>query len=144
MIKVVLDTNVLAAGILGFASTDRTPVRLLRLWQDQQFELVVSDHIMAELLTTMEKPFFRRRLTEDQIESTQRLLRDRATWTPLTISVPGVAPHSHDDPVLATALSADADHLVTGDKRFLALASYAGVTILSPRAFLDVLEAANP
>jgi predicted nucleic acid-binding protein len=47
--------------------------------------------------------------------------------------------------VLAAAVSADADDLVTGDKRFLAVGSYAGVTILSPRAFLDLLETtANP
>jgi predicted nucleic acid-binding protein len=56
-------------------------------------------------------------------------------------TVAGVAPHPEDDLVLAAAVTAEADFLVTGDKRFLAVGSYAGVTILSPRAFLDVLEA---
>lgn len=92
----------------------------------------------------MEKPFFRRRLTMEQVNSTQRLLQTRATLTPLTASVSGVAPHAEDDLVLAAAVSTRADYLVTGDKRFLAVGSHAGVMILSPRAFLYLLEAENP
>ncbi len=145
MIKAVLDTNVLASGVLGFASAERAPTRLLRFWQAQRFELIVSDHILAELINTMEKTYFQQRLTADQIRSTQRLLQDRATLTPVEAYVSGVAAHPEDDQVLAAAVSADADYLVTGDKRFLAVGSYAGVTILSPRAFLDLLETtANP
>lgn len=142
MIKSVLDTNVLAAGILGFASAGQAPVRLLRLWQDQRFELVTSDHIVSELVNTMDKPFFRSRLTEEQIGSTQRLLQARATWTPVTTAVSSVAPHPEDDLVLAAAVSAGADYLVTGDKPSMAVGSHAGVSIVSPRAFFDLLEAA--
>jgi predicted nucleic acid-binding protein len=44
-----------------------------------------------------------------------------------------------DDVVLATAVSAHADYLVTGDTGLLHVGNYEGVQILSPRAFLDLL-----
>ncbi|MGH2614218.1 MAG: putative toxin-antitoxin system toxin component, PIN family [Thermomicrobiales bacterium] len=140
MTKAVLDTNVLASGVLGFAAAEQAPSRLLHLWQEQRFELIVSEPILAELINTMEKPYFRQRLTVDQIRSTQRLLQDRATLVSLTASVSGVATHSEDDLVLAAAVSARADYLVTGDKQLQLLGAYRGVRILSPRAFLDLLE----
>ncbi len=45
-----------------------------------------------------------------------------------------------DDLILATAMSSQADYLVTGDKQLQDLGTYQGVTILSPRAFLDLLR----
>ena len=140
MIKAVLDTNVLASGVLGFAAAEQAPSRLLRLWQEQRFELVVSESILAELASIMAKPYFRQRMTEAQNWSTQRLLQDRATIAPLTASVSGVATHPEDDLVLVAAISAQADYLVTGDKRLQLLDAFRGVRILSPRAFLDLLE----
>jgi predicted nucleic acid-binding protein len=42
-----------------------------------------------------------------------------------------------DDVLLATAVGARADTIVTGDQDLLVLGSYEGVGILSPRAFLE-------
>lgn len=58
----------------------------------------------------------------------------------ITVEVHGVAAHPEDDLVLATALSGQADYLVTGDLKLQRLGTHQGVQILSPRAFLDVLE----
>ena len=45
-----------------------------------------------------------------------------------------------DDVILATAVAAKADHLVTGDrKHLLPLGVYQGIGIVEPRAFLDQL-----
>jgi len=52
----------------------------------------------------------------------------------------GVATHPGDDQVLATAVSAQAEYLVTGDKNWQQVATYQGVRVISPRAFLDLLE----
>ena len=48
--------------------------------------------------------------------------------------------HPEDDLVLATAVSGDADFLVTGDKQLLALGTYQSVSIVSPRDFIGVLD----
>jgi putative PIN family toxin of toxin-antitoxin system len=139
VIRAVLDTNVLASGFVGFA-TDRPPGRLLHLWQDQRFELVISADILTELIRTFATPYFRRQLTPDQITTARFLLQEEAVSTLLTVDVVGVATHPEDDRVIAAAISAQVEYLVTGDAKLLRLGSYQGVRILSPRAFLDLLE----
>lgn len=44
------------------------------------------------------------------------------------------------DRILATALSGRADYLVTGDRQLQQLGTYRTVAIVSPRAFLDLLN----
>ena len=45
-----------------------------------------------------------------------------------------------DDPIIATAVAAKADYLVTGDRaHLLPLGEYEGIHILSPREFLEIL-----
>ena len=46
-----------------------------------------------------------------------------------------------DDVVLATALAARADIIVTGDDDLLVLEKFQGIRILSPRQFLELLAA---
>ena len=140
MTSAVLDANVLASGVVGFLIPGNVPGQLLARWRARQFELVVSEHLLGELSRTLHKPYFRARLTADQIARIDALLRRRATLTLLTTAVQGVATHPEDALVLATAVSARADYLVTGDKKLQRLAAYQGVTILAPRAFLAVLE----
>jgi uncharacterized protein len=47
-----------------------------------------------------------------------------------------------DDQVIACAVAARADYLVTGDSDMV-LAEYQGIRIVTPRQLLDVLEAAG-
>ena len=89
---------------------------------------------------TFEDPYFRRRLSRQQMEADFTLLREEATVIALTVPVQGVATHPEDDLVLATAVSGPAEYLITGDRQLQRLGSYEGVVILSPRAFLDRLR----
>ena len=60
-----------------------------------------------------------------------------------TVTISGVTTHPEDDLVLAVAASARVDYLVTGDKPLQRLGAYRGVRVVSPRAFLDLLEATS-
>ncbi len=100
-----------------FAAAERAPGRLLRLWREQRFELIVSAEIVTELLNTLAEPYFRKQITPGQIELTQILLQAEATETPVAERVSGVASHTEDDRVLDAAVSAEADYLVTGDRQ---------------------------
>lgn len=139
MIAAVLDSNVLASGLVGFRNPASTPGGLLRAWRQGAFQLVASEPILAEVGRTLQDPSFRRRLSPRQISAAQKLLRGRAILTPLTAEVRGVATHPADDLILATAVSARADYLVTGDAQLQKLGSYEGVAIVSPRRFLEQL-----
>ncbi len=137
MMRVVLDTNVLAS---GFTSQAGTPGQILLLWTYGAFVLVVSEHILAELARTFEAPYFQRRLARAQATANITFLRHEATITPITATVHGVATHPEDDVIVATAMSGNAEYLVTGDKPLQNLGAYQGVILLSPFAFLDLLK----
>jgi putative PIN family toxin of toxin-antitoxin system len=48
-----------------------------------------------------------------------------------------------DDQVIACALAAQADYLVTGDDDMLVLTEYRSIRIVTPRQFLDLLGASR-
>ena len=145
MIVAVLDTNVLASGFIGEEQPDSVPGELVRRWRGKAFALVVSEPILAELADTFADPYFTRRLSASAIADALRALRVDAVIQPLTVAVAGVASHPEDDRILATALSARAPYLVTGDRRLRERAAYRGTHLLSPRQFLELLErAATP
>ena len=51
----------------------------------------------------------------------------------------GVCDDPDDDKYVAAALEGRAAYVVTGDQAFLALKEHEGVTIVTPRSFLDLL-----
>ena len=140
MITAVVDTNVLAS---GFVRPEPAPGQLLLAWRDRLYTLVVSEHILVEFARTLEEPYFSKRLAPAERQRNLTLLRDEAVITPITVEVHGVATHQEDDVVLSTALSVPTDYLVTGDKKLQKLHIYQGVTILSPREFVEILARDN-
>lgn len=141
MTDVVLDTNVIVAGV---ASPDGPPGQLLRHWERGAFRLLLSEPIYAEVARALTRPYFRRRLTPGQIASVLVSLNEQAMRVSLVSHVHGAASHPEDDLVLATALDGHADALITGDKDLLALGHFRGIAILDPRAFLDRLALEHP
>lgn len=139
MIAAVLDTNVLASGALS-ASTP--PGQILDAWRDGQFELIISQHILDELIRTLQKPYFQDYVSNADAITFIELLLNEATLIPIIISVQGVAAHPEDDLTLASAVSANADYLVTGDGPLLRKvgSSYQGVTLVTPSDFIQILK----
>lgn len=136
MIEVVLDANALSSGAVGLRIPGNTPGQLIRVWQTGEFKLILSDHVFAEVERTLAKPYFRARLSPARIAGFLQMLASEATFVPLTETVVGVATHPEDDLVLATAASAQADFLVTGDHDLLRLGSFRRTMIVSPHVFL--------
>ena len=137
MIRVVLDTNVLVS---GFVSESGAPGQVLTLWGEGAYELVVSAPILQEVERTLAKPYFQARYRPDQVRKALEQLQLHAVTTAITVAVQGVATHPEDDLVLATAVSAAADILVTGDRRLREVGAHQDVAILTPREFLALLE----
>src|SRR5438046_62447 len=111
MITAVVDTNILASGLVRRNPTTAV-VEVVAGWRARTFRLAVSDHIIAELARTLANPYFQRHITPQQARRFIVLLRRRATIVPITAEVSGVATHPEDDLVLATAVSVKADYLV--------------------------------
>ena len=63
-----------------------------------------------------------------------------AESTQLVVEVHGIATHPEDDLIVSTAVSARADYLVTGDRKLPEIVTFAGVRVLSPRGFVEILN----
>ena len=129
-----------ANGLASASLTNTTPPgRLIDLWKAGWFNLVLSEHLLAEVERTLAKPYFQARLSPARIAQFLQMLASDATFVPLTELVVGVATHPEDDLILATSVSAQADFLVAGDRDLLRLGSFREVVIVSPRDFLAML-----
>lgn len=132
--RVAVDTNTLASGVLGPLTSP--PARLITAWRENRFTLVISEHILIELECTLQKPFFAQRLSPRVVSSFVHLLRRSASVAPTPGRLPPTATHPEDDRVLEAALTGRATYLVTGDRKLQALRTFEGVRIISPRQFL--------
>lgn len=137
MIRATLDVNVLVS---GFPASGGAPAELIARWLRRDFDLVLSEHILAGLVRAWNRPYWRARYRSGEAQRTIVLLRDRAVLVEPAGTVRGVGQDEEDDLVLATAVAGNADFLVTGDKPLQAVGSYQSVIIFSPRQFLTLLD----
>ena len=136
MIRAVVDTNVLSSGL---ARSTGSPRIVIDLWTDEAFELVVSEHILTELERTLANRYFQNLISQTEASDMVNKLRQKAMVTPLSSQVSGVATHPEDDLVLATAVSGNAQFLVTGDRQLLKLRDYKGIRIVDAAEFLVIV-----
>ena len=137
MTRVLLDTNVLAPGFVGHGSTS---VRLIDLWREGVYDLVVSDHLLQELARTFTDRYYAERVPRADVEAILLLLGAQAVVVAITAEVHGVASHPEDDLILATANSGNASVICTRDKQLLKLGQYQDVALLPPGALLALLS----
>jgi putative PIN family toxin of toxin-antitoxin system len=140
VIRAVLDADAIASGAARFYEGTSPPALVLQAWTIDRFEWLISDSLIDEVVRTLSKPYFLTHVAPEIHRATIAALRTEATRIAVTTTVSGVATHPEDDLVLATAVSAAADYLVTGDIKLQQLGNYQGVAIVSPRAFLTLLE----
>jgi putative PIN family toxin of toxin-antitoxin system len=130
-LKVVVDTNVLISGIFFSGA----PSEILRAWRSGKLQICITPEIIDEYMKvtgTLAEQF-------PHIETNQIL-----TLIIAHSEVIQAPPLSHqvcqdpyDDKFLACALAAESKLIISGDKHLLKLSEYQGVTILSPRAFVE-------
>jgi len=139
MLKVVLDTNILASATI---SQKGNPAKILALWRQQKFELIVTEKIMQEAWRVLFYP----RVREISVLSTQEVtnlllrLHNSATFIPTTLDLNVIEKDPTDDKYIIAALEGQADYIVSGDKHLLELASYQNIRIVSPGKFVEILE----
>ncbi len=127
--RVVLDTNVLLAGV----ATHGIGEGLLAIcFRDHV--VVLSDHILSEFAEHYIGKF---KATDQQARLVVDTFRKHGEIVDPAEVVPDTFADADDLPVLGTAVSGRADYLVTGDKQLLELGAHQGVPILSPRDFYD-------
>jgi uncharacterized protein len=133
-VRAVLDPNILIAALL---SRSGPPGQILARWFAGEFELVVSESLLAELERALAYPKLRVRISSEAAAAFISVLADAAILAP-DPSASGVrSADPGDDYLLALAETARAV-LVSGDRHLLELADE--LPIQTARAFLATLE----
>jgi putative PIN family toxin of toxin-antitoxin system len=143
LIRAVLDANVILSGMAGYAKAESVPGEILRRFVFGECILVTSPPIANEVRRNLGKDFLRRSLPDEELAELMSAVFRGAEFVPLTRTVSGLASHPEDDLVLATVANGETSHLVTGDRQLIALESFEGADVSTPRAFLDILATQN-
>jgi putative PIN family toxin of toxin-antitoxin system len=131
-VKVVCDTNILIAGLVTDGLCRDIVKRRL-----PSLELFTSKPLLRELAEKLKEKF--------GVESEELPLL-AAYGEKVSIIKPSHLPKPvcrdpDDDEVLATAVTAQVDVILTGDNDLLSLKTFEGIRILSPRQFVELLDA---
>lgn len=136
--RVVFDTNVIIA---PFLSPKGIPALLLRAWEKEVFDLVVSEALLAEYQDVLSRKeiALHHKMNQAAIELVIHQMRKYAIVVSPT-TIPKVVKEDPDDNQLfATALKGEAEYIVTKNKHVLNVGEYKGIQVLNPLAFLTVL-----
>jgi putative PIN family toxin of toxin-antitoxin system len=130
-VTVVLDTNVLVAALVANGLCRELVHRTIRLRV-----LATSETLLQEFETTLRGKFD----VTPAVAAFLDLFRASAKVVEAKPLPARVRRDETDDVVLATAVAAEADAIVTGDQDLLVLGSYQDIRIISPRSFLERLD----
>lgn len=134
-VRAVLDTNTIISGLLWAGS----PRMVLRLIEQGQVVPCISLSLITELREVLERPKFKARLAmvgETPDEAVSRYLQYVEVIDVSSLSIMAVARDPDDDHVIACAVAAAADYIVSGDRHLLDLGVYKGIPILNAADFL--------
>lgn len=134
MTKVVFDTNILISSLFW-----KGPSRhIVDLAIANKISSISSPEILEELEAVLYEDF-----PDIPYERIEEIIRDILSYSQLVvvdkIMVKGLR-DLKDTKIIACAISAKADYIVTGDKDLLILKEYKGIRILNPRNFLTLFK----
>ena len=137
--RAVIDTNVLLSGLLWGGP----PNGLLRHVRVGTVTLMSSPTLLAELSDVIKRAKFDA-ILERTGTSSERLLAEvrrlAKVIEPPPLSQP-ICRYPDDDHVLALALAANADVIVSGDNDLLSLGNFEGIQIIGPAEAVALIEA---
>lgn len=136
--RAVVDNNVLVSGLLW----GDNPGRLFIAAVTGRLQIFLSEALLAELREVLQRRKFAARLAlkglTPEIVLAQVQAVARIVHAP-PIALPALLRDADDLPVLACAMSAEVDVIITGDKDLLSLKSFEGIPILNTREALEKL-----
>ena len=136
--RVVLDTNTVVSGFLW----GNQPRALIEAAIDERIELFTCAGLIEELAGILPRQKFSRRLTEKQLSIPALIARYSALAEIIepAILAGAVSPDPDDDLVLATAIAANAELIVSRDKHLRNLKHFHRIPILNATDALHRIE----
>jgi len=129
-VRIVIDTNVLLSGLLWHGA----PHTLFNQARVGTVDLMMSQVLMGELAEVIARQKFAGILQRTS-RTPERILLELRTFAELVIAPPLPQPvcrDPDDDAVLACALAAQVELIVSGDADLLVLEQFEGIRIVTP------------
>jgi uncharacterized protein len=138
--RAVCDTNVLVSYLL----THRPPIATLidRYLAEEAFTLVTSPALLAELERVLSYPRLAVLIDAHTRRRFVALIAALSELVDPPEEVPTISRDPDDDQVIACAVVGSADVIVSGDRDLLSLGRVGEIPILTPAAFLVLLDPA--
>ena len=139
--RLVVDTNVFVSAILWKG----VPGRLITMAGERDIRLFSSSVLLGELAQTLAKPKLARAVAATGLFIPEILasVRHLVTFVRVAPLAGPVSRDPDDDRVLACAVAARADLIVSGDADLLVLGSYGGMPIVKPAHAMAIVEASK-
>ncbi len=136
--KIVLDTNTVVSGLLWHGS----PRSLLDLAREGEITLYTSTFLLAELEDVLGRDKFAKRLHLANV-TVRELISGYSTLAHsirVRTIMPVILNDPDDDHVLACAVSAHVDFIVSGDGHLKTLGKYEGIAVLPAHEMLQRIK----
>lgn len=140
-VRIIIDTNVMLSGLLW----QGTPHALLNLARNGTAELITSPDLLNEFADVIQRPKFASILQRTS-RTPARILAELRQLSEIVITPPLPEPvcrDPDDDAVLACAIAAQVDAIVSGDDDLLTLKQFQGIPILTPAEAMQRLTAGS-
>jgi uncharacterized protein len=128
-VRVVLDTNVVVSALIWGG----TPERLIELAGDGVLDLFTTEALLAELAGILGRSKFAQKLEQKNLSAAEIVAGYRelaATVEPASIEVATLR-DPDDQAVIACAIAARAEFIVSGDRDLLALKAHGSIRIVN-------------
>jgi len=138
-VRLVLDTNTALSALLWGG----TPGRLIDAAVAQRVELASSASLLAELQGVLARDKFAAQLARRGLKVADLFDGYAAlvSLVPPAVIAPTITRDPADDQVLAAALAAQADLIVSGDAHLLDLKRYQGIAVVTAAVALERIDA---
>ena len=129
--KVVVDTNIFVSSFSG-----ENPRKIIDLWKNEKITLCLSNVILDEYVDVLRRIGLKE---EDELEELLSLFSRgfNIVFTTKTPKIKIIKNDPDDDKFIECAVALEAQTIITGDKKVLALKEYMGIRILTPQKFLE-------
>ncbi len=129
--RLVVDTNVFISGVF-FSGP---PYSILDAWRRGSIEIILFPEILVEYRETGEA--LGAKYPEVECAPWLELVTPHAHFVDAPSLPEQVCTDPDDDKFLACALASQTQLIISGDRALLATSGFRGVTVLTPRQFMD-------
>ncbi len=138
-LRAVVDTNLFISGLFG---KDTLSAILQDLWVNREFELATSIEILREVSRVLQYPRIKERFhpRDENIRRFFRLIFRKAVITKDLYKTDRITDDPSDNTLLACALEAKADFIVSRDPHLRDLKQFHGIKIIGAKEFVEKIK----